>query len=33
VEPAVIDSPEGRALTIPPNAGYGAVTELLANAM
>jgi 8-oxo-dGTP pyrophosphatase MutT (NUDIX family) len=33
VEPAVIDSPEGRALTIPPNAGYGAVTELLANAV
>ena len=33
VEPVVIDSPQGRALTIPPDAGYGAVTELLANAV
>jgi len=31
VEPMVRDSPEGRVLTIPPDAGYGAVTELLAN--
>jgi hypothetical protein len=33
VEPAVVESPEGRMLTIPPDAGYGVVTELLANAV
>jgi 8-oxo-dGTP pyrophosphatase MutT (NUDIX family) len=33
VEPVVIESPEGRMLTIPPEAGYGAVTELLAGAV
>jgi 8-oxo-dGTP pyrophosphatase MutT (NUDIX family) len=33
VEPKVVDSPEGRMLVIPPDAGYGAVTESLAAAM
>jgi hypothetical protein len=33
VEPRVIETPEGRALTIPPDAGYGAVTESMATAM
>jgi len=32
VEPQAIDTPAGRALTIPPDAGYGAVTESLATA-
>ena len=31
VEPKVTDTPEGRVLVIPPDAGYGAVTEALAN--
>jgi 8-oxo-dGTP pyrophosphatase MutT (NUDIX family) len=33
VKPRVVESPEGRALTIPSDAGYGEVTELLANAV
>lgn len=33
VEPRLVETPEGRALTIPPDAGYGAVTESLATAM
>jgi hypothetical protein len=33
VEPKLVDTPDGRALTIPPDAGYGAVTESLATAM
>jgi 8-oxo-dGTP pyrophosphatase MutT (NUDIX family) len=33
VEPKVIETPAGRALIIPPDAGYGAVTESLATAM
>ena len=33
VEPKLVDTPQGRALTIPPDAGYGAVTESLATAM
>jgi 8-oxo-dGTP pyrophosphatase MutT (NUDIX family) len=33
VEPQVIETPEGRALVIPPDAGYGAVVESLATAM
>ena len=31
VEPMVADSPEGRVLVIPPDAGYGTVTESMAN--
>jgi 8-oxo-dGTP pyrophosphatase MutT (NUDIX family) len=33
VEPKLVETPDGRALTIPPDAGYGAVTESLATAM
>jgi 8-oxo-dGTP pyrophosphatase MutT (NUDIX family) len=33
VEPKVIETPQGRSLVIPPDAGYGAVTESLATAM
>lgn len=33
VEPKVMDSPEGRVLVIPPEAGYGDVAEPLANVM
>lgn len=33
VEPKLVETPQGRALTIPPDAGYGAVTESLATAM
>jgi 8-oxo-dGTP pyrophosphatase MutT (NUDIX family) len=33
VEPQVVDTPAGRTLVIPPDAGYGAVTEPLATAM
>ncbi len=33
VEPQVIDTPQGRTLVIPPDAGYGAVTEPLATAL
>lgn len=29
VEPALTDTPDGKALVIPPNAGYGAASELL----
>ena len=29
VEPQVTDTPEGRVLVIPPDAGYGAVVEPL----
>jgi 8-oxo-dGTP pyrophosphatase MutT (NUDIX family) len=31
VQPKVAESPEGRVLVIPPDAGYGAATESLAN--
>jgi 8-oxo-dGTP pyrophosphatase MutT (NUDIX family) len=33
VEPKVVETPDGRVLVIPPDAGYGAVTESLAAAM
>ncbi len=33
VEPRLADGPEGRALVIPPNAGYGAVREPLVRAL
>ncbi len=33
VEPQVVEGPDGRLLVIPPDAGYGAVTELLSRAM
>jgi 8-oxo-dGTP pyrophosphatase MutT (NUDIX family) len=33
VEPRLVDSPAGRTLVIPPDAGYGQVSELLSNAM
>jgi 8-oxo-dGTP pyrophosphatase MutT (NUDIX family) len=33
VEPKVVEGPEGRVLVIPPDAGYGPVSELLARAM
>ena len=33
VEPKIIDGPEGRMLVLPPDAGYGAVSELLSGVM
>jgi 8-oxo-dGTP pyrophosphatase MutT (NUDIX family) len=33
VEPKLMDSPAGRVLVIPPDAGYGEVSELLSDAM
>ena len=33
VEPKITDTPEGRMLVLPPNAGYGAVSEPLSKAM
>jgi 8-oxo-dGTP pyrophosphatase MutT (NUDIX family) len=33
VEPRVVDGPEGRMLVIPPDAGYGPVSEPLSRAM
>jgi 8-oxo-dGTP pyrophosphatase MutT (NUDIX family) len=33
VEPKLVESPEGRILVIPPDAGYGDVSELLSRAM
>jgi 8-oxo-dGTP pyrophosphatase MutT (NUDIX family) len=33
VEPRLVEGPAGRALVIPSDAGYGEVTELIANAM
>jgi 8-oxo-dGTP pyrophosphatase MutT (NUDIX family) len=33
VEPKVVETPQGRVLVIPPDAGYGAVSESLAAAM
>ncbi|MGI8841087.1 MAG: NUDIX hydrolase [Caulobacteraceae bacterium] len=33
VEPRLVESPAGRTLVIPPDAGYGEVTELLSKAL
>jgi len=33
VEPKLIDGPDGRMLVIPPDAGYGAISEPLSRAM
>ena len=33
VEPKITDTPEGRMLVIPSNAGYGAVSEPLSKVM
>ena len=33
VEPKVVEGPEGRMLVIPPDAGYGAVTESMARVL
>jgi 8-oxo-dGTP pyrophosphatase MutT (NUDIX family) len=33
VEPRIVDGPEGRVLVLPPDAGYGTVSELVSRAM
>jgi hypothetical protein len=33
VEPKLVETPEGPTLVIPPDAGYGPVTELLSRAL